>query len=94
MIEIVILIFLARDIGRLATAKGLRPSTWKIYLISGWIGAELIGVIIGILIFGMNNLVSAALLGLGFAFTSYYGLRSMLNKYPNAYEDDINNIGE
>lgn len=93
MIEIIILIFLTRDIGKMAAARGLRPSTWKIYLVAGWIVAELTGVIIGILIFGTGNIISAGLLGLGFAVTSYYGLRSVLNKYPHAYEDDINNIG-
>lgn len=94
MIEIIILIFLARDIGKMAAARGLHPSNWKIYLVIGWIVAELIGVIIGILIFGIGNIISAGLLGLGFAITSYYGLRSVLIRYPDVYEDDINNIGK
>ncbi len=94
MIEIIILIFLTRDIGKLAGAKGLRPSTWKIYLVFGWIGSEVIGAVVGLLLFGMGNLISVGLLALGFAVTSYYALRSMLNRFPDTLEDDIDNIGK
>ena len=94
MLEVVILIFLARSLGRLARHKGLRPATWQIYLVASWILAEIIGVIVGVLIFGMNNLISVFLIAIGFAFGSYFALRSRLERYPDAYEDDIDNIGQ
>jgi len=94
MLEIVVLIFLARSIGRQAKEKGLRASTWQIYLVAGWILMEIIGIFAGVLIFGMGNLVSVILLGLAFAFASYFSLRTILDRYPNYLENDIDQIGE
>lgn len=93
MIEILILIFLARDLGKLARQKGLRPSTWQIYLVAGWIFAEIIGAVFALLIFGMDNLITVMLIALGFAFASYFILRARLEKYPDSLEDDIDNFG-
>lgn len=47
MLEILALIWLSRDIGRLAESKGLKKSTWIVYLIGGWIITEIIGCIVG-----------------------------------------------
>lgn len=93
MIEIIVLIFLSRHIGKLAKQKGLRPSTWQIYLVAGWILAEIIGVMVGFMLVGPKDLISLGLIGIAFAFSSYFLLRSMLEKYPDALEDDIDNIG-
>ncbi len=94
MLELIALIFLTREIGRLAEKKGLKPLTWKIYLVIGWIFFELIGVFIGIMIFGMNNLISVVLVGFGFAITSYFFIKTQLNKLPDRnIDDDINNLG-
>ncbi len=93
MLEILALIWLSRDIGRLAESKGLKKSTWIIYLIGGWIVTEIIGCIVGYMIFGPNNLVSVALVGIAFAFTSYFGLRTILQKFPDHWQDDIDNFG-
>lgn len=94
MVEIIILIFLARDLGKLAVQKGLKPSTWQIYLVAGWVLAELIGVMVGVMMFGLNNIITVILIAIAFAFSSYFVLRSMLEKYPDSYNDDINNIGK
>jgi hypothetical protein len=93
MLEIIALIFLTKDIGRIAHDKGLRPVTWKIYTIVGWIVSEIIGIITGIMIFGKDNLFSIVLVGLTFAITSYFIIKALLNKLPDHFEDDINNIG-
>ncbi len=93
MLEIIALIWLSRDIGKLAKSKGFKASTWQIYLVLGWILAEFIGVVIGFMIFGQHNIVSVLLVGIGFAFISYFSLRSKLNKYPDSYDDDIDHIG-
>lgn len=95
MLEIIVLIFLTRDIGRLAGKKGVKPSTWKIYTVFGWIISELIGFVAGILIFGQNNLFSVILVGIAFAFTSYFIIKAQLNKLPDeGLNDEINNIGK
>ncbi len=94
MLELIALIFLTREIGRIAEKKGLKPITWKIYLVIGWIFFELIGIFVGVMVFGMNNLVSVVLVGLAFAITSYFLIKAQLNKLPNHnIDDDIHNLG-
>ena len=94
MLEIIALIFLTREIGRIAHDKGLRPVTWKIYTVVGWIVSEIIGLIAGVMIFGKDNLFSIILVGLTFAITSYFIIKAQLNKLPDqGFDDDINNIG-
>ena len=94
MLEIIALIFLTREIGRIAHDKGLRPVTWKIYTIVGWIFSEIIGIIAGIMIFGKDNLFSVILVGLTFAITSYFIIKAQLNKLPDDFDDDISRIGK
>ncbi len=94
MLDLILLFFLTREIGRLAYKKGLKPLTWKIYNIAGWLGAELIGIVIGILAFGLKNLVSVQLIAFAFAITSYFIIKAQLNKLPDQdFDDDINRIG-
>lgn len=94
MLEIIALIFLTKEIGKIAAKKGLKPITWKIYLIIGWLFSETIGLLFGIMIFGMNNLVSIVLVGITFAITCYFIIKAQLNKLPDkTFDDDINNIG-
>ena len=94
MLEIIALIFLTRQIGRIAHHKGLNPVTWKIYTIVGWIISEIIGVITGFMIFGKDNLFSVVLIGITFAITSYFIIKARLDKLPDHFEDDINRIGD
>ena len=94
MIEIIVLIFLTREIGKLAHEKGLKPSTWKIYTVLGWFITEVIGLVVGVMIFGKDNLFSVILVGLTFAITSYFIIKAQLNKLPDqSFDDDINNLG-
>ena len=46
MIEIIVLIFLTREIGNLATRKGLKSGLWKFYMVAGWIFMELVGAVV------------------------------------------------
>lgn len=93
MLEIIALIFLTKEIGRIAHAKGLRPVTWKVYTVVGWIISEIIGIFAGAMIFGKDNLFSIILVGLTFAITSYFIIKAQLNKLPDHFDDDINSIG-
>lgn len=95
MLEIIALIFLTREIGKLAAEKGLKPLTWKIYTIVSWIITEIFGFLIGVMIFGWNNLVSVGLIGFAFAITSYFIIKAQLNKLPDHdFDDDINHLGQ
>ncbi len=93
MLEIIALIFLTNQIGKIAQLKGLKPVTWKIYTVVGWIVSEIIGVMAGFMIFGEDNLFSVVLVGVTFAITSYFIIKAQLEKLPDHFEDDINRIG-
>lgn len=93
MIEIVILVFLAIKIGKMAKKKGLKQSTWVIYTVLTWIGGEFIGVAAGLAIFDKSNLVSILLMGLAGAIGGYFIIKHQLDKLPDNVDDDISSIG-
>jgi len=95
MLEIIALIFLTKEIGKIAAQKGLKPITWKIYTIIAWVVSEIIGVVVGVMIFGVNNVVSVILVGITFAITSFFIIKAQLYKLPDqTFDDDINNLGQ
>jgi len=93
MLEIIALILLAKEIGKIAYAKGLKPGTWKLYFVLAWIAGEFVGAIIGFLIFGTNNIISVELVAVAGALTGYVLLKANLKKKPDLMDDDINQIG-
>jgi hypothetical protein len=94
MLEIIALIFLTRQIGRIAHDKGLKSSTWKLYTVLAWFAGEIVGAVIGLMIFGPNNLFSVLLVALAGAITGYYILKLNLDKRQDiTLDDDINQIG-
>jgi 4-hydroxybenzoate polyprenyltransferase len=93
MLDLIVLYFLTKEIGKLAYSKGLKPITWKVYTIIGWLLFEIIGLFAGVIIFGGNNIPSIILLAIAFAVTSYFIIKGYLNKLPDYFDDDINNIG-
>lgn len=89
MLEIIALIFITREIGRLANQKGLKPLTWKIYMVLGWIIFEVTGFIFALMVFDKNNLFSIMMVGLMFAITSYFLIKNRLNQLPDKEDDGI-----
>ena len=87
MLEIVALYFILKQMGALAKTKGLAPGRWKVFALISWFGGEFIGVTIGLMIFGMNNLVSVFLVGIAGAFTGYLAIKSNLAKRPDVPTD-------
>lgn len=92
MIEIVILVFLAIKIGKMAKKKGLKQSAWVIYTVLSWIAGEIIGVIAGFAIFDKTNIVSIMLMGLAGAIGGYFIIKNQLDKIPDDIDEDINRI--
>jgi hypothetical protein len=92
MLEVIALYFLCKKIGILASQKGLSPRTWKWYTILAWILTEMIGVVLGIIFYGENNLEPIMLLGLISAFGGYLIIKFILEKRPNLKKDDIDQI--
>lgn len=82
MLEIIALIFIAKDINKIAILKGVNPLTWKIYAIVSWF------------VFKQVDLVSLMFSGLVFAFGGFLIIRAILsNKPDNTSSEDINRIG-
>jgi hypothetical protein len=94
MLEIIALIFLAKQMGNIAFQKGLKPGLWKLYTVLAWIAGEFVGVVIGIMIFSTDNLISIELVGITGAITGYLILKSVLSKRPDNMQDDIDQIGQ
>lgn len=94
MLDLILLWFLAKSIGKLALKKGLPPLKWKLTLIVVYLAFEMIGLLFGISFFGTGDLLPLLALGLVCAFGGYLLIRYILEKKPdhNTF-DDIDSIG-
>ncbi|MEJ7586951.1 MAG: hypothetical protein WKI04_05260 [Ferruginibacter sp.] len=93
MLEIIALIFLCKMNGNLAIRKGLKPGPWKWYTVLAWILTEMIGLVLGMVLFGVDNLIGIMSLGLVSAFGGYLFIKYVLEKKPDSFEEEINRIG-
>jgi len=94
MLDLILLYFLARSIGTLASKKGLPALKWKLALIVTWLGFEMAGLFFGIVFFGTGNMPALLALGLASAFGGYLLIRYILENKPGMDSfDDINDIG-
>lgn len=93
MLEIIAIIFLSKKNGKLAEQKGLKSGTWIFYSVLCWIAFEIVGVVVGILSFGEENIIPTYLFALGLGVSSYFFIRSILQKKPDPIDEDINRIG-
>lgn len=92
MLDIIILVFVAIHIGKIAAQKGLKPGLWRLYTVLAWLGAELAGLVIGVMIFGMDNIFSIILLGIGAAAGSYFAIKANLENRPDHMDNKgVNN---
>ena len=92
MIEIIALIVLAMHIGKVADRKGQKPGKWQLRVVVGWITAEILGFIIGALLFGTGNLIGLMLFALISAVGGYLIVKAQLDKIPDNMDDDIDRI--
>lgn len=95
MLEILAVIFLSGKIGDLAERKGQKKGKWKAYAILGWFISEIVGIAIGIAMFGSEEFGPMLLLGYGLAILSYFAIRQTLQKMPDVdsgfdFEKDSN----
>lgn len=93
MLEIIALIFLCRNIGELAYRKGEPTGKWKLFVVLAWIGFEILGAVIGSLLFGQGNIVGLLLFMLVCAFGGYLFVRAILMRMPDDIDTDIDSIG-
>ncbi len=86
MLDIIVLYFLTIKIGKLAALKGLKPLKWKLITVGAWFFAEIVGLIVGLMFFTVDNFFSLMLIAFGFAITSYYIINNYLNSLPQQFE--------
>jgi hypothetical protein len=87
MLEIIALIFLAGQIGKMATRKGQKPGMWKLYTVLSWIGGEIIGILIAVVGFHNEDYISMLPLALAGAFGGYLIVRAILSKMPDKQDE-------
>jgi hypothetical protein len=92
MLEIIALVFLTKNMGNLASQKGLKPGPWKLYTVLAWIVAEVFGVILGSILF--QNIAASMLIGIGLAVASYFTVKTILSNKPDAMDIEIDQIGQ
>jgi hypothetical protein len=94
MLEIIALIFITKEMGKLSLQKGLNPRTWKLYTIAGWFAAEIFGIAVGLFLLNSRDLIALSLLGCIFAVGGFLIVRAALqNKPDETRKEDINRIG-
>lgn len=92
--DLIILYFLCKKIGKIALTKGLNSGRWKLYTAVSFIGAEIVGLGFGMATFGKNDLAGLGALGMVSAFGGYLIVKATLDKKPDTFdEEDINKIG-
>lgn len=92
MLEIIVLIFLSKKIGALAIKKGLKPGNWKATMVIAWLGFEILGAILGIVLLGENRTIEVMLIALCGGFGGFLLVKYILEKKPDI-QDDIEQIG-
>ena len=82
MLEIILLFFLSRSIGKMAVARGLPPAGWKIRTVINWIVCEFLGIYLAIALFGFTaeNIISLSVFGIVSGFGGYLMIRHRLEK--------------
>lgn len=87
MLEIIALIWLTGIIGRLANQKGQKAGWWKFYTVLAWIGGEVIGVILSILLFKSEDYFSMLPMAIMGAVGGYLLIRALLMRMPDKPDD-------
>ncbi len=80
--DIIILIYLCIKIGQKAVLKGLSPGRWRLYTIIAWVSAEVLGFMLGVMLFGQGNLFGLLLFSFACAVGGYLIVRYQFDKIP------------
>ncbi|WMJ74738.1 hypothetical protein RCC89_16410 [Cytophagaceae bacterium ABcell3] len=94
MIEIIILFFLARKIGKEASSGGEKPFKWQAFAVLGWFTFEFMGYslflsgtgVVDPVSEGMGYLVMMLAFGLGAGYLGFLLVQKMLRKKISAEE--------
>lgn len=89
--DIIVLFFLCRHIGRVATRKGEKSSKWILITIGAWLLSEVGGLALAVIIFGTDNIIGLSLIGFMCALGSYLLVKAQLEKLPDI-DDHIEGV--
>lgn len=87
MLEIIALVLLTGQIGRMANRKGLKSGPWKLYTVLAWIAGEFIGAFIAVLAFKSDNYISLLPMAIMGAVGGYLIVRAILSNKPDKPDD-------
>ncbi len=87
MLEIIALVLLCGQMGKMAIRKGQKPGAWKLYTVLAWIGGEVIGIIIAVTAFNSEDYLSMLPMALMGAVGGYLIVRAILSKMPDKPEE-------
>lgn len=87
MLEIIALIWLTGIIGRLAERKGKKPGIWKLYTVLAWIGGEVLGAVLAVILFQSEDYLSVLPIAIMGAIGGYLIIRAILSKMPDKEDD-------
>ncbi len=87
MLEIIALVFLAGQMGKMATRKGQKPGMWKLFTVLAWIGGEVIGIAVSILAFKKDDYIGMLPMALAGAVGGYLIVRATLSRMPDKPEE-------
>ena len=90
MLEIILLIYLTKKIGKIASKKGHPLKLFKFLTVLFWFIFEIIGAIVGLLIVGEGlSIYAFALIGAGLGYLIIYLITNGLSqKSPNNLQED------
>jgi hypothetical protein len=83
MLEIIALILLSRQIGKMAIRKGQKRGMWILFTVLAWIAGETIGIVIAIVGFHNEDYISMLPLALAGAVGGYLIVRAILSNMPD-----------
>ena len=83
--DIIILVFLVIHVGRKAARKGQPVLKWRLLTVGAWLGAEFLGLLLGVMILGFNkeHLPNLMIIALVSAIGGYLLIKYNLDKYPD-----------
>ena len=83
------MIWLTGIIGRLAERKGKKPGMWKLYTVLAWIGGEVLGAVLAVILFQSEDYLSLLPIAIMGAIGGYLIIRAILSKMPDKPEEDF-----
>lgn len=86
MLEIIALILLTGQIGKLAVRKGQKPGPWKLYTVLAWIGGEIVGAILSVVLFKSEDYIAMLPMAIMGAIGGYLIVRATLSRMPDKEE--------